>query len=291
MRKLLLVLLLAGFLNSKAQNVGIGTNSPTEKLHVAGNLNLAGNLKVNDVSGQPGQVLMTNNSGGTQWVDMSQYKNFTSLYFASGNWTVPAGVTKILVEIWGGGGGGSKDAGGGSGGYMMAVIPVTPGDVLPYVTGAGGLGSGTTGGDGGNSTFTAAGVTFYAMGGGGAQTSGVSVSYGSGGGYDLTSALFPSYFGINGEAGASSRLEYFQASATVFMKSTSGGNGSNSPNVANTGGKGRAMVQNTSDNSFVLVTKTTPGNQPGGGGGSGFDGGGSIGTGGTGGRGMILVHY
>ncbi|UEG49644.1 hypothetical protein LK994_13460 [Ferruginibacter lapsinanis] len=290
MRTLLSVLFLGCYLNGMAQNVGIGTTNPTEKLHVEGNINLAGNLKLNDVSGQPGQVVMTNGNGSTQWVDLSQYKNFVNLSFASGNWTVPDGVTKIMVEIWGGGGGGSKDAGGGSGGYMMANITVTPGDVLPYNTGAGGLGAASIGGDGANSIFTAAGVSFYAMGGGGAQTDGINVSYGSGGGFDISSALFRSYFGVNGEAGAINKLEYFQTSPTEFLKATSGGNGGNSPYVPNTGGKGRTMVIKASDNSYVLVSKTTPGMQPGGGGGSGFDNG-SIGVGGTGGRGMILIHY
>ena len=33
------------------QNVGVGTNNPTEKLQVNGNINLEGNLKINGVAG------------------------------------------------------------------------------------------------------------------------------------------------------------------------------------------------------------------------------------------------
>jgi hypothetical protein len=87
--------------------------------------------------------------------------------------TVPAGVSAILVEAWGGGGGGggasfgASDAGGGGGGggggYGKSIISVTPGQVFPLVVGNGGargIGSGTVccvnggnGGDGGASTF------------------------------------------------------------------------------------------------------------------------------------------
>ncbi len=290
MRFYLIFLFVAIAAITMAQNVGIGTPAPIEKLDVTGNMNLTGNLRLNNVSGQPGQVLMTNNSGSTQWVDMGGYKNFVRLGFPSGNWTVPAGVTKIVVQLWGGGGGGSKDAGAGSGGYMMAMVPVTPGDVLPYVTGAGALGGTTTGGNGGNTTLAAAGVTFYAMGGGGAQSSGTDLYYGSGGGFDISSALFLSSFGVNGEAGLNNTLEYMQKSSTEFLKVTSGGNGGNSPYVPNTGGKGRTMIVNVPALTSVLISKTTDGIQPGGGGGGGFDNG-SIGVGGTGGRGLVLIHY
>jgi hypothetical protein len=290
MRLIFSFLFLGFFMNGVAQNVGIGTASPTEKLHVAGNINLAGNLKLNDLSGQPGQVVVTGTDGTTQWADMMPYQNYVHLTGLNGNWTVPAGVTKIKVQLWGGGGGGCKDAGGGSGGYMTATIPVTPGDVLPYVSGAGGLGATTSGGTGGNTTIAAAGVTFFALGGTGAQSSGGNVDYGSGGGFDISSALFRSWFGVNGEAGSSNRLEYFQSSPTEFLKSTSGGDGGNSPYVPNSGGKGRTMVINASTLAYVLVTKTTPGIQPGGGGGGGFDNG-SIGAGGTGGRGSVLIQY
>ncbi len=290
MRALLSFLFVGCVLNGMAQNVGVGTSSPTEKLHVEGNINLAGNLRLNNVSGQPGQVLMTNSSGSTQWVDMTSYPNYINFTGISGTWTVPAGITKIKLQIWGGGGGGCKDAGGGSGGYLTATITVTPGDVLNWENGFSGQGATSTGVNGGTTSVTAGSLTFFAYGGGGAQASGTNVDYGSGGGFAVGGPVFRSWFGLNGEAGSANRLTYFQRSSTEFLKSTSDGHGGNSPYMPNTGGKGRTMVVNAATLAYVLVTKTTNGMQPGGGGGGGFDNG-SIGLGGNGGWGMVLIQY
>jgi phage-related tail fiber protein len=71
----------------------------------------------------------------------------------SGTFTVPAGVTHLLVELWGGGGGGGGatfglpvsppclglgGGGGGAGGYTRAVVPVTPGAQYTITVGAAG---------------------------------------------------------------------------------------------------------------------------------------------------------
>lgn len=50
-----------------AQNVGIGTTSPSEKLHVVGNINTTGEIKPNGIAGQSNQVLMSNGNGTMQW--------------------------------------------------------------------------------------------------------------------------------------------------------------------------------------------------------------------------------
>jgi len=76
--------------------------------------------------------------------------------------TVPAGVTSIVVECWGGGGagGGSTSnmkggSGGGGGGYTTAILKVTPGQSIPYTIGAGGIGiNGKNGTSGSNSSFS-----------------------------------------------------------------------------------------------------------------------------------------
>ena len=67
----------------------------------------------------------------------------------SGNWTVPSGVTSVQIEVWGGGGGGGGGgagsgsngaSGGGGGGYCKKnALTVTPGDLIAYVVGAGGV--------------------------------------------------------------------------------------------------------------------------------------------------------
>jgi hypothetical protein len=79
----------------------------------------------------------------------------------SGNFTVPAGVFNIEVEMWGGGGSpqkftpvspGSSKAicGGGAGSYIRFKKIVTPGDVLAYVVGGATL---NLGNNGNNTTF------------------------------------------------------------------------------------------------------------------------------------------
>lgn len=97
----------------------------------------------------------------------------------SGNFTVPANVSKIEVDMvaGGGGGGGGDDygsGGGGSGGwYYNEVLDVTPGQVIAYSIGAGGVGGGTNATAGGSTTFS----TLTCTGGG----AGGRTSAGSGG--------------------------------------------------------------------------------------------------------------
>jgi hypothetical protein len=78
----------------------------------------------------------------------------SKFYTASGNYTVPAGVTKVLVTgiSGGGGGGGGNEAnngnsgGGGSGGKVYKVeVAVTSGDVHAVSIGAGGAVAGSGG--------------------------------------------------------------------------------------------------------------------------------------------------
>lgn len=64
----------------------------------------------------------------------------------AGAWTVPAGVTTAIVELWGGGGGGGEGTssgdgnGGGGGAYAKKTIGVTPGASLSFTVGSGGAG-------------------------------------------------------------------------------------------------------------------------------------------------------
>lgn len=43
---------------------------------------------------------MKNSSGVLIWGNPDEYKNFVTFAAGSGSWTVPAGVTKIYVELW-----------------------------------------------------------------------------------------------------------------------------------------------------------------------------------------------
>lgn len=111
-------------------------------------------------------------------------------YFtASGSFTVPDGITRVLVRLWAGGGGGgsygagSAGSGGGAGGYAERIVTVTPGQSITVTRGAGGTPGGTTpsnGGAGGTSSF---GSFLSATGGAGgiAGLNGVATSAGQGG--------------------------------------------------------------------------------------------------------------
>lgn len=91
------------------------------------------------------------------------------------NFTVPAGVYRIFVELVGGGGGGGGSGGpsvggtgGGAGGYARKAIDVTPGQVISYTVGAGGAG-GAGAANGANGGTTSFGGLFSASGGGAGQ--------------------------------------------------------------------------------------------------------------------------
>ena len=110
------------------------------------------------------------------------------VFTTTGTFIIPAGITKIMVEVHGGGGGGgSGDAtgtaygqGGSGGGYGKSVFIVTPATVYTVTVGAGGIGAITTtcitGGTGGISSF---GVLISATGGGGGGGCGSSSTPGS----------------------------------------------------------------------------------------------------------------
>ena len=185
----------------------------------------------------------------------------------SGNWTVPAGVTRIRVTCVGGGGGGGAGAsaggvpnigGGGGGGnpveYCYATsVNVIPGSLIAYSVGAGGVGgsaASTTGTAGGNTTF--AGAT---TGTGG--TGGVGGSAAAGGGI--------------GGSGIDDGSPGSVGGANTF--GGSGGNGGGA------GGAGGARSNSA----------TNGGNGDYGGGGGG--GGGVNGIGGAGGSGIIIIEY
>ena len=82
-------------------------------------------------------------SGGSSGGSLSN-TNF-QVFDATGIFTVPAGVTKIMVECWGAGGGTGPISGfakGGDGGYGKSIFTVTPGSTYPVSIGLGALGGG-----------------------------------------------------------------------------------------------------------------------------------------------------
>lgn len=110
------------------------------------------------------------------------YAPGVAMIAASGNFTVPVGVSKLDVQLWGGGGGGGGDpsygGGGSGGGYARKLCNVTPGQVIACTIGPGG---GVNGG-GGTTSF---GSIFSATGGGPGTVYGGSYPPGAGVGGDV----------------------------------------------------------------------------------------------------------
>ena len=119
---------------------------------------------------------------------------FATYNSGSGNFTVPAGVTAVTIEVWGGGGGGGGGdggagqkngaGGGGGGGYTIKNnLTVTPGQTIAYVVGAGG-GGGSNGGINGPAGATSSvSGTYIANGGlGGAAGANTNIVAGGAGG-------------------------------------------------------------------------------------------------------------
>ena len=210
----ILLLVIMSLINGlHAQNVGIGTNIPAEKLDVNGNVNVQGNVKVNGVSGTDGQVLMTNNTGATVWSDLCDFKNIAS-FTQNGTWTIPAGVTKIMIEAWGGGGGGAAGGGGAGAAYIRSqVVNVSPGN-LTITIGTGGAGAATQASNAANGTPTiisGAFGTYTANEGGG--------GFPSNGGIAIVTALIGnSYIMYSGQSGYTNTISYGERTAGQFVE-------------------------------------------------------------------------
>jgi hypothetical protein len=296
---LLLLLLFLSSVFSIAQNVGIGTAAPNEKLDVNGNVNVSGQLKLNGNAGNAGQVLMKDASNNPVWGDVSEFKNMVVLDCAqinggggagncSNSWTVPAGITKILVECWGGGGGGCSVSGGGGGGYISAKFTVTAGNMASIQIGAGGVaGTPSTFGQasaGGTSLFSINGMAIFANGGGAGYSPGnpnYTITLTQGGSF-FTSGMADNFFGTGGSGGRPSSQTFAQVSATIFADIQHFGDGGDAALLPGSGSKGGYF---SSYNGTFQTAFSVPSLQAGGGGGSDYYGG----SNGCGGR--VIIHY
>ena len=139
-------------------------------------------------------------------------------------WTVPDGVTKVCIKMWGAAGGSRLGAGGG-GGFSAGVLDVTPGQNLTVMVGGGGKGiwgnSGNAYGGGGSTAGGAGGAGRSAVYASNVQ---VIIAGGGGGGDD--------HFGPSGYSGAG-------GGANGQGASPGGGGGSQTGGAAlNNGGSG-----------------------------------------------------
>lgn len=265
------------------------TAGATPTLAVSGQT--AKNLKYKDSAGAKQAVSTTQipaswvadvEYDGTDWVVLNVASAAASgvltieVLTGSGNWTVPAGVTKVKVTVVAGGGSGSQkfvglggaDAGGtggGGGGTAIAVCTgLTPGNAVAYVVGAASA----------SSSFSAPGGTVSATAG----AAGLGTAFITG-----TSDV---YGGGAGGVGSGGSLNLYGTHGGTSDAASISSNGGNS--VYGAGGKGKFQTnQFETSASGIGLTGKVPG---GGGGGSG--GGGALNpAGGAGAAGTIILEY
>ena len=222
----------------------------------------------------------------------------------SGDFIVPAGVTRLTVVVRGGGGGGgsnstlSDGAGGGGGGGVAKVVDyvVTPGQVIPYSVGIAGVGgtSGNSGQPGGQSFFGSSTLLFANGGNGGAGKSSGTLPGTGGSGGTAGGTIIPAPIAYTGGSGGTGRDNNIGTGGGGGSSAGISGNGNNGADGGGTAGVGGIApiggfaggAGGNSDQSGIN------GNPPGGGGGgSGDEVVSPIPMGGTGGAGIIEITW
>ena len=264
----------ASLLKVVGGNVGINNINPTVTLDVIGTARVTGFALPTGAAA--GSVLTAlDAAGNAAWQPAAAGggglpTNF-QVFDANGTFVVPAGVTRVMVEVWGGGGGGGASSqtgaggggGGGGGGYGRQFLTVTPGASHGITIGAGG----GAGGTGGTTSF---GTLLSASGGTGGASAG-STGGGAAGGNGGTSVAA---LNVAGGSGGGSGNGDTQATAA-------GGMGGAAPNGGPGGGGGRGH--------FSSGSPGRTGSVPGGGGGGA--GGWSFTQGGAGASGRVVVTW
>jgi hypothetical protein len=207
-------------------------------------------------------------SGGTNYIPNVTY------FQTNGTFIVPAGVTRILVEMWGGGGGGGggfsnscgtiTGGGGGGGAYSKWIFNVTPGTSYPVTIGSGGSGAvNNTGNNGGNGGTTSLGALISAGGG-------------NGGGGAPNPCNSSNCGGNAGQGGSSGGGDYFNVGGGVGESGCSDAIGGTGGGGGGPGGQGHGGGD---------------GDNPGGGGG-GMDPYNAVQNhGGNGADGLVIIYY
>lgn len=302
-----------------AGRVGVGTSAPAQKLDVAGNMQISGAIMPAGNPGNAGQYLRSGGGGAMSWGDAG-FQNqavFTVPSFPgtalNTTWTVPAGVTKIRVEMWSGGGHGgfsssfdsgfsnsgssasyfTSGGGGGGGAFCSASLTVAPAQALSIHVPAGG--------EGGNASIISGSSALYLNNGNNGNNS--SGYGGVGGVFGGSTGSFTNVFWQAGEGGSYYKKEAVAwyppstTSSTIYTSQDYGKGGSAAQ--TNNGGVGgqryeqyQFMTSPSTQTSFNELRNGRNGGFPGGGGGGGRE---TVVNGeptrGLGAGGMIVIHY
>lgn len=196
-------------------------------------------------------------------------------------WTVPTGVTRISVKVYGAQGGGVAAFGQGTGGHgamVTALVPVTPGQTLTYVVGGqpttassrlGGYGGGGNGADaffgrgagGGGASSIYVGTTALVVAGGGGGAAEDGVKGGDSGRMGGTLRAASSANGMGGERGLLNAVATTPGGNKAVLGCPTGVDGvAGQPGSAGQGGEGGGFAEAYT-------------NHGGGGGGGGYVGG------------------
>jgi len=220
------------------------------------------------------------------------------MFFTSGSWTVPTGISRVRARVWGGGG---YSSGGGGGFSLRAIYDLTGVTSIAVTIGAGGVASV----NGGTSSFGS-----YASATGGTNGAGAG---GSGSGGDIN------YSGGTGSTSGAGAASIFGRGGGALPIGTSGGAGQGATTVNLPAGAGFMGSGGLAGASFTISpTPPTSGLQQfsidfigtGGGGGSqqsgingsgggaggtnpngGIPGGGAGASAGPGGQGLVIVEW
>ena len=277
-------------------NLGVNNPVPNERLDVNGNINVTGTIKANGTDGAANQVLMKNSTGNLAWGDVCEFKNMATFRIAgAGSWTVPPATTRVMVEAWGSGAGGSAYAGGGGGGYVRGIFTVTPGFIINFSIGDGGIGAQANPTDG-QSTTVSMGVTTIIGDGGVAPIftpATLSITTGDGGTFGSTSASFFNYTGAIGQQGLVGLNTFIQSGTSTFLEIVQGADGGDGANTINTEAKGAYYAHNVTANTKIRSQFLGVARAPGGGGPGGYviTSATIFGNGSSGADGMVIIHY
>jgi hypothetical protein len=249
--------------------VGILTTAPDQPLTVNGIIHsTSGGIEFPDGTVQTTAAGGSVANGSQTWTTPGTY-----------TWTVPNGVSRLIIAEWGGGnsGGvwGSDDVGGTAGSFTLGFLSVNSGQSVTIVVGAGGVNKG----GGSASSVSNNSITVTAPGGGGGAASGTDVLVSFNGGFGGSNSV---NMGYDVGGGAPSIMGYYPNEVSTGGYINAATTVTPSPGFGSLpgGGSGGGTGSSSSPNGGA-------GSQPGGGGGCAYTGG----TPGSGGNGEVVIEW